>query len=252
MGGYGFLRFSLPMFPDASIFFAPYIFGLSIIAIIYTSLVALVQSDMKKMIAYSSVAHMGFVTIGAFSFTQEGLSGAVYQMVSHGLISGALFLCVGIIYDRLHTREISAYGGVTDVMPRFAVFFMFMMLASVGLPGTSGFVAELLVLVGIWKSNPIVAIFTATGLILGAIYMLWLYRRVMFGKAIKEEILKLEKLSFREISLFVPITFMVLLLGIYAMPLLDISNNSITYIFEITEFHKNQNLESQIAKVKGF
>ena len=137
-------------------------------------------------------------------------------------------------------------------MPRFAVFFMFMMLASVGLPGTSGFVAELLVLVGIWKSNPIVAIFTATGLILGAIYMLWLYRRVMFGKAIKEEILKLEKMSFREISLFVPITFMVLLLGIYAMPLLDISNNSITNIFEITEFHKNQNLESQIAKVKGF
>ena len=252
MGGYGFLRFSIPIFPDASIFFAPYIFGLSIIAIIYTSLVALVQSDMKKMIAYSSVAHMGFVTIGAFSFTQEGLSGAVYQMVSHGLISGALFLCVGIIYDRLHTREISAYGGVTDVMPRFAVFFMFMMLASVGLPGTSGFVAELLVLVGIWKSNPIVAIFTATGLILGAIYMLWLYRRVMFGKAIKEEILKLEKLSFREISLFVPITFMVLLLGIYAMPLLDISNNSITNIFEITEFHKNQNLVSQIAKVKGF
>ena len=132
MGGYGFLRFSIPMFPDASIFFAPYIFGLSIIAIIYTSLVALVQSDMKKMIAYSSVAHMGFVTIGAFSFTQEGLSGAVYQMVSHGLISGALFLCVGIIYDRLHTREISAYGGVTDVMPRFAVFFMFMMIASDG------------------------------------------------------------------------------------------------------------------------
>jgi NADH-quinone oxidoreductase subunit M len=173
-------------------------------------------------------------------------------MVSHGLISGALFLCVGIIYDRLHTREISAYGGVTDVMPRFAVFFMFMMLASVGLPGTSGFVAELLVLLGIWKSNPIVAIFTATGLILGAIYMLWLYRRVMFGKAIKEEILKLEKMSFREISLFVPITFMVLLLGIYAMPLLDISHNSIVNIFEITEFHKNQNLVSQIAKVKGF
>jgi NADH-quinone oxidoreductase subunit M len=252
MGGYGFLRFSIPMFPDASIFFAPYIFGLSIIAIIYTSLIALVQSDMKKMIAYSSVAHMGFVTIGAFSFTQEGLSGAVYQMVSHGLISGALFLCVGIIYDRLHTREISAYGGVTDVMPRFAVFFMFMMLASVGLPGTSGFVGELLVLVGIWKSNPIVAIFTASGLILGAVYMLWLYRRVMFGKAIKEEILKLEKMSVREISLFVPITALVFMLGIYATPLLNITNNSINNIFEITEFHKNQNLVSQIANVKGF
>ena len=252
LGAYGFMRLSVPFFEFASYYFQPLIFSLSCIAIVYTSIVALRQTDMKKMIAYSSVAHMGFVTIGAFSFTQEGLSGAVYQMVSHGLISGALFLCVGIIYDRLHTREISAYGGVTDVMPRFAVFFMFMMLASVGLPGTSGFVAELLVLVGIWKSNPIVAIFTATGLILGAIYMLWLYRRVMFGKAIKEEILKLEKLSFREISLFVPITFMVLLLGIYAMPLLDISNNSITNIFEITEFHKNQNLVSQIAKVKWF
>ena len=252
MGGYGFLRFSIPMFTDAAIFFAPYIFVLSLIAIIYTSLIALVQNDMKKMIAYSSVAHMGFVTIGAFSFTQEGLSGAVYQMVSHGLISGALFLCVGIIYDRLHTREISAYGGVTDVMPKFALFFMFMMLASVGLPGTSGFVGELLVLVGIWKSNPVVAIIGATGLVLGAIYMLWLYRRVMFGKAIKEEILSLEKMSIREVSLFVPISALVLLLGIYAAPLLDITNNSINNIFEITEFHKNQNLESQIAKFKGF
>ena len=251
MGGYGFLRFSIPMFTDAAIFFAPYIFILSLIAIIYTSLIALVQDDMKKMIAYSSVAHMGFVTIGAFSFTQEGLSGSVYQMVSHGLISGALFLCVGIIYDRLHTREISAYGGVADVMPKFALFFMFMMLASVGLPGTSGFVGELLVLVGIWKSNPIVAIITATGLILGAIYMLWLYRRVMFGKAVKEEILNLEKMSIREISLFVPISALVLLLGIYAAPILDITNNSINNIFEITEFHKNQNLDSQLAKLKG-
>ena len=252
MGGYGFLRFSIPIFPDASIYFAPYIFTLSIVAIIYTSLVALVQEDMKKMIAYSSVAHMGFVTIGAFSFTKEGLSGAVFQMVSHGLISGALFLCVGIVYDRLHTREINSYGGVSDVMPRFAVFFMFMMLASVGLPGTSGFVGELLVLIGIWKVSPVVAVFTATGLILGAIYMLWLYRRVMFGKAIKEEILSLNKMNYREISIFVPIAFLVLFLGVYAVPLLDISKLSISNIYEITEFHKNQSIISQIAQVKMF
>ena len=252
MGGYGFLRFSIPIFPDASIYFAPYIFALSIVAIIYTSLVALVQEDMKKMIAYSSVAHMGFVTIGAFSFTKEGLSGAVFQMVSHGLISGALFLCVGIVYDRLHTREINSYGGVSDVMPRFAVFFMFMMLASVGLPGTSGFVGELLVLIGIWKVSPVVAVFTATGLVLGAIYMLWLFRRVMFGKAIKEEILSLNKMNYREISIFVPIAFLVLFLGVYAVPLLDITKLSISNIYEITEFHKNQSIISQIAQVKMF
>ena len=250
MGGYGFLRFSIPMFPDASIFFAPFIFVLSVIAIIYTSLVALVQNDMKKMIAYSSVAHMGFVTIGAFSFTNEGLAGSVYQMVSHGLISGALFLCVGIVYDRLHTREINAYGGVTDVMPNFAFFFMFMMLASVGLPGTSGFVGELLVLVGIWKTYPIVAIFCATGLILGAIYMLWLYRRVMFGKAVKEEIVSLEKLSQREIIIFVPITALIFIFGIYATPLLDITQLSINNIIDITEFHQNKNTVSQIATLK--
>ena len=252
MGGYGFLRFSIPIFPDASIYFAPYVFALSIVAIIYTSLIALVQEDMKKMIAYSSVAHMGFVTIGAFSFTKEGLSGAVFQMVSHGLISGALFLCVGIVYDRLHTREINAYGGVSDVMPRFAVFFMFMMLASVGLPGTSGFVGELLVLIGIWKTSPVVAVFTATGLILGAIYMLWLYRRVMFGKAIKEEVLSLNKMDYREISIFVPIAILVLFLGVYSVPLLDITKLSISNIYEITEFHKNQSIISQTAQVKMF
>ena len=195
---------------------------------------------------------MGFVTIGAFSFTKEGLSGAVFQMVSHGLISGALFLCVGIVYDRLHTREISAYGGVSDVMPRFALFFMFMMLASVGLPGTSGFVGELLVLIGIWKTSPVVAVLTATGLILGAIYMLWLYRRVMFGKAIKEEILSLNKMNFREISIFVPIVILVLFLGVYAVPLLDITKLSISNIYEITEIHKNQSTISQIAQVKMF
>jgi len=173
-------------------------------------------------------------------------------MVSHGLISGALFLCVGIVYDRLHTREINAYGGVSDVMPRFALFFMFMMLASVGLPGTSGFVGELLVLIGIWKTSPVVAVLTATGLILGAIYMLWLYRRVMFGKAIKEEILSLNKMNYREISIFVPIAILVLFLGVYSVPLLDITKLSISNIYEITEFHKNQSIISQIAQVKMF
>ena len=157
MGGYGFIRFSLPMFPDASALFAPYIFTLSVIAVIYTSLVALAQTDMKKLIAYSSVAHMGFVTIGIFTLTEQGVAGAMFQMISHGLVSAALFFCVGVVYDRLHTREISAYGGVAAVMPRYAVFFMFMMLASVGLPGTSGFVGEMLVLVGAWKASSWVA-----------------------------------------------------------------------------------------------
>jgi len=180
MGGYGFIRFSLPMFPDASEYFAPFIFVLSIVAVIYTSLVALAQSDMKKLIAYSSVAHMGFVTIGIFTLTEQGIAGAMFQMISHGLVSAALFFCVGVVYDRLHTREISAYGGVVDAMPRYAAFFMFMMLASVGLPGTSGFVGEMLVLVGAWEASHWVAIFAATGLILGACYMLWLYRRVVW------------------------------------------------------------------------
>ena len=181
MGGYGFIRFSLPMFPDASEYFAPFIFVLSIVAVIYTSLVALAQSDMKKLIAYSSVAHMGFVTIGIFTLTEQGIAGAMFQMISHGLVSAALFFCVGVVYDRLHTREISAYGGVVDAMPRYAAFFMFMMLASVGLPGTSGFVGEMLVLVGAWEASHWVAIFAATGLILGACYMLWLYRRLVFA-----------------------------------------------------------------------
>ena len=222
MGGYGFLRFSLPMFPDASDLFAPMIFALSVVAVIYTSLVALAQSDMKKLIAYSSVAHMGFVTIGIFSMNEQGIAGAMFQMISHGLVSAALFFCVGVVYDRLHTREISAYGGVVDAMPRYAAFFMFMMLASVGLPGTSGFVGEMLVLVGAWNRANWVAVLAATGLILGACYMLWLYRRVVFGRAEKPEILELEALSSREFLIFVPLTVFVLWFGVYPSTLLDI------------------------------
>ena len=232
MGGYGFLRFSLPMFPLASEFFAPLIFTLSIIAVIYTSLVALAQSDMKKMIAYSSVAHMGFVTIGIFTMTEQGIAGAMFQMISHGLVSAALFFCVGVVYDRLHTREISAYGGVATVMPRYAVFFMFMMLASVGLPGTSGFVGEMLVLVGAWHANSWVAFFTATGLVLGATYMLWLYRRVMFGAIVNEQVKAMEPMQMREFSIFLPLTFLVLLFGVYPMALLDVMAVSIQFVLD--------------------
>ncbi len=227
MGGYGFIRFSLPMFPEASLFFAPFIFLLSVIAIIYTSLVALVQTDMKKLIAYSSVAHMGFVTIGIFSFNQQGLVGSIFQMISHGLVSAALFFCVGIIYDRLHTREISSYGGVANSMPRYAIFFMFMMLASVGLPGTSGFVGEILVLIGAWNNSNWVAIFASTGLVLSATYMLWLYRRVVFGKAEKKTILEMPHLDIREIMILLPISFLVLFFGIYPSPFLKILNSTI-------------------------
>ena len=232
MGGYGFLRFSLPMFPLASEFFAPLIFTLSIIAVIYTSLVALAQSDMKKMIAYSSVAHMGFVTIGIFTMTEQGIAGAMFQMISHGLVSAALFFCVGVVYDRLHTREISAYGGVATVMPRYAVFFMFMMLASVGLPGTSGFVGEMLVLVGAWHASSWVAFFTATGLVLGATYMLWLYRRVMFGAIVNDQVKAMEPMQMREFSIFLPLTFLVLLFGVYPMALLDVMAVSIQFLLD--------------------
>ncbi|XDZ71984.1 NADH-quinone oxidoreductase subunit M [Alphaproteobacteria bacterium LSUCC0744] len=232
MGGYGFLRFSLPMFPMASEYFAPLIFTLSIIAVIYTSLVALAQSDMKKMIAYSSVAHMGFVTIGIFTLTEQGIAGAMFQMISHGLVSAALFFCVGVVYDRLHTRDISAYGGVATVMPRYAVFFMFMMLASVGLPGTSGFVGEMLVLVGAWHASSWVAFFTATGLVLGATYMLWLYRRVMFGAIVNDAVKTMEPMQMREFTIFLPLSFLVLLFGVYPMTLLDVMAVSIQSVLD--------------------
>jgi len=232
MGGYGFLRFSLPMFPDASAYFAPMIFALSVVAVIYTSLVALAQSDMKKMIAYSSVAHMGFVTVGIFTMTEQGIAGAMFQMISHGLVSAALFFAVGVVYDRLHTREIDAYGGVVDSMPRYAVFFMLMMLASVGLPGTSGFIGEFLVLVGAWQTSTFLAFLTATGLVLGATYMLWLYRRVVFGRAEKEEVISMSPLERREIIIFLPLAILVLWYGIFPGSLLDLMQPSIQAVMD--------------------
>ena len=192
MGGYGFLRFSLPMLPDASHYFAPLVFALSIIAIIYTSLVALVQEDMKKLIAYSSVAHMGFVTMGIFAVNTQGVEGAIFQMLSHGVVSGALFLCVGVVYDRMHTREIAAYGGLVNRMPRYAASFMVFTLANVGLPGTSGFVGEFLTLIGAFQANTWVALFAATGRILSAAYALYLYRRVIFGALDKPSLMNIQ------------------------------------------------------------
>ena len=215
MGGYGFIRFSLPMLPDASHYFAPLIFGLSLVAVVYTSLVALMQQDMKKLIAYSSVAHMGFVTIGIFSFNLQGIQGAMMQMISHGLVSGALFLCVGVVYDRLHTREITRYGGVVNVMPRYALIFMIFTMASVGLPTTSGFVGEFLVLAGAYQADTLVAFFATTGVVLGAAYMLWLYRRVVFGELVHKDVAEMHDVRLREIAIFIPIIALVMWIGIY-------------------------------------
>ncbi len=214
MGGYGFLRFSIPMFPEASAYFADMVFWLSVVAIIYTSLVALVQNDMKKMIAYSSVAHMGFVTLGIFTATTQGIEGGIFQMISHGIISGALFLCVGVVYDRLHTREISRYGGLVKNMPKYATVFMLMMLGSVGLPGTSGFVGEFLVLLGAFQADTWVALFATTGVILGAAYMLVLYRRVVFGPQDNDDAATMSDLDKRELLIFVPFVVLVLWLGV--------------------------------------
>jgi NADH-quinone oxidoreductase subunit M len=222
MGGYGFLRFSIPMFPEATEFFTPLVFTLSVVAIVYTSLVALVQEDMKKLIAYSSVAHMGFVTIGLFTLTQQGIEGALFTMISHGLVSGALFLCVGVVYDRLHTREIARYGGLVSIMPRYAVIFMVMMLASVGLPGTSGFVGEFLTLMGAFQVNTWVAVLATTGIVLGAAYMLWLYRQIVFGKLTKADLKGMGDLNARELGVFAPLVVLVLWLGVYPQPVLDV------------------------------
>jgi NADH-quinone oxidoreductase subunit M len=230
MGGYGFLRFSLPMFPDASHYFAPLMFALSIIAIIYTSLVALVQEDMKKLIAYSSVAHMGFVTMGLFAMNPEGVQGAVFQMVSHGLVSGALFLCVGVVYDRMHTREISAYGGLVQRMPLYAVAFMVFTLANIGLPGTSGFIGEFLTLIGGFGANTWVALFATTGVILSAAYALYLYRRIIFGVIEKANLRSIPDLSMREVVLLAPIGLLVIYYGTHPGPILEASAASIGQI----------------------
>ena len=221
LGGYGFLRFSLPMLPEATAYFTPLIYTLSIVAVIYTSLVALMQTDMKKLIAYSSVAHMGIVTIGIFTLNPLGIQGSIIQMLSHGLVSAALFMCVGVVYDRLHSRDIDFYGGLVERMPMYAFVFMLFMLASVGLPGTSGFVGEILVLIGVFQVNQWVALFAATGMVLGAAYMLWLYRRVVFGPFTKEHLQMIRDLRPHEIASFAPLIILVLLMGIYPSLFLD-------------------------------
>jgi NADH-quinone oxidoreductase subunit M len=227
MGGYGFLRFSLPMFASASETFAPFVFALSIIAIIYTSLLALAQEDVKKLIAYSSVAHMGLVTMGIFTLTHQGIEGGIFQMLSHGVVSGALFLCVGVIYDRMHTREISAYGGLVARMPIYAACFMVFTLANVGLPGTGGFVGEFLTMLGAFRVNTWVAIFAATGVILSAAYMLYLYWRVIFGKLVKPSLMAITDLSLREIAILAPLVIITLLMGIYPKPVFDVTSASV-------------------------
>jgi NADH-quinone oxidoreductase subunit M len=215
MGGYGFLRFSLPMFPEASASFIPLVFGLSMVAVVYTSLVALVQQDMKKLIAYSSVAHMAIVTVGLFTFNQQGIEGAIIVMLSHGLVSGALFLCVGVIYDRLHTREISRYGGISVNMPKYALLFMLFTMASVGLPGTSGFVGEFLSLAGAYKVSTWATLIATTGIILGAGYMLYLYRRIAFGPQVNADAAAMQDIDGREMWLLAPIAIVVLWMGVY-------------------------------------
>ncbi|MGE5540102.1 MAG: NADH-quinone oxidoreductase subunit M [Gemmatimonas sp.] len=239
MGGYGFLRFSLPMLPDASHYFAPFVFGLSIIAVIYTSLVALAQEDMKKLIAYSSVAHMGFVTLGIFAFTEQGIQGALFQMLSHGIVSAALFLCVGVVYDRIHSRDIARYGGLAIRMPAYAAVFMVFMLGSVGLPGTSGFVGEFLVLLGTYQVDRLATALAATGLILGAAYMLWLYRRVIFGPLEKEDLKSILDLSPREIAVFMPLVLVVLWMGIYPAPFLDGMSAAVQNLVDQVELAKD-------------
>ena len=228
MAGYGFIRFSLGLFPVASDYFTPLIFVLSIIAIIYTSLIALMQDDMKKLIAYSSVAHMGFVTIGIFSLTKQGLEGSIIQMMSHGLISAALFLCVGVVYDRHHSRMISSYGGLVNIMPKYAFVFMIFTLAALGLPGTSGFVGEFLVLAGVLQKNILVAVLASFGVILVAAYMLWLYRRVIFGKITNPEIKEITDLNKAEIYIFASLVFLILFFGVYPKPLFNTIDISIS------------------------
>jgi len=221
MGGYGFIRFSLPMFPEASAYFAPLVYTMSVIAIIYTSLVALVQEDIKKLIAYSSVAHMGFVTMGLFTMNTQGVQGAVFQMVSHGIVASALFLCVGVVYDRLHTREIAAYGGLVKNMPKYAIALMVFTMANVGLPGTSGFVGEFLTLLGSFRANTWVAFFATTGVILSAAYALFLYRRIIFGVLDKPSLMNIKDLTSRELVLLVPLVVLTIYYGVHPGPILD-------------------------------
>ncbi|MDA0870297.1 MAG: NADH-quinone oxidoreductase subunit M [Proteobacteria bacterium] len=233
MAGYGFIRFSLGFFPIASAYFAPLIFALSIVAVIYTSLVALMQKDMKKLIAYSSVAHMGFVTIGIFAFNSQGIEGSIFQMISHGIVSAALFLCVGVVYDRMHTREISEYGGVVNTMPRYSVIFLVFILAGLGLPGTSGFVGEFLVLIGAFKANYLVAFFAATGVVLSACYSLWLYRRVIFGAVANDNVKLLKEINKTELATLLPLVFLTILLGVFPNIILDTISVSVENVISV-------------------
>ena len=233
MGGYGFLRFSLPMFPQASVEFAPFVFVLSLIAIVYTSLVALAQEDMKKLVAYSSVAHMGLVTLGAFTFSIQGVDGAIFQMLSHGIVSGALFLCVGVIYDRMHTREIAAYGGLVHRMPLYAVCFMVFTLANVGLPGTSGFVGEFLSLLAAFRFNTWLAIIGTTGVILSAVYALYLYRRVIFGVLEKASLQSITDLEPREAGFLVTLVVLTIFFGVYPNPVFDVTRASTAHLIQL-------------------
>jgi NADH-quinone oxidoreductase subunit M len=227
MGGYGFLRFSLPMFPIASADLAPFVFTLSVFAVVYTSLVALAQEDLKKLIAYSSVAHMGFVTMGLFAANAQGIQGGIFQMLSHGIISAALFLCVGVVYDRMHTREIAAYGGLVQRMPLYAAVFLIFTLGNVGLPGTTGFVGEFLALAGAFRVNTWVAFVAAIGMILSAAYMLWLYRRMIFGLIQKDSLRSILDLSAREIAIFAPLVALAIFFGFYPGPILDVTSASV-------------------------
>jgi NADH-quinone oxidoreductase subunit M len=244
MAGYGFIRFSLGLFPIATDYFSSFIFFLSVIAIIYTSLVALAQEDMKKLIAYSSVAHMGFVTIGIFSLNQQGLEGSIIQMISHGLISAGLFLCVGVVYDRFNSRMISSYGGLVNIMPKYAFLFMIFTLGGLGLPGTSGFVGEFLILVGSFQINYIVAMLATTGVILSAAYMLWLYRRVVFGKIINSELKKMKDLNISELYILYPLALLIILFGFYPEPFFNSIEVSINNLID----NYNMNLNYHLLK----
>jgi NADH-quinone oxidoreductase subunit M len=245
MGGYGFLRFSLPMFPFASHDFAILVFALSVVAIVYTSMVAIVQEDMKKLIAYSSVAHMGFVTMGIFAATAQGVAGGIFQMVSHGIVSAALFLCVGVVYDRMHSREISTYGGLVNRMPVYAAVFLLFTMANVGLPGTSGFVGEFLTLLGTFKVNITVATLATLGVILSAGYALWLYRKVVLGRLDKPALANISDMSWREIAIFAPLVILTLLFGFYPKPLLDVSTASVTAL--LNNYHAALNAAAKSA-----
>ncbi len=238
MAGYGFIRFSLGLFPDASLYFVPLVYILSLIAIIYTSLVALMQEDMKKLIAYSSVAHMGFVTLGIFTMTQQGIEGSIFQMISHGLVSAALFLCVGVVYDRLHTRLINRYGGLVSIMPKYAIVFMVFTLGALGLPGTSGFIGEFLVLMGAFKKNILVATIASLGVILGAAYMLWLYKRIIFGKLINEDVKKMVDLKRFEIVTLWLLVLPIIFFGFYPEPLINSIEVSVANMIDMNDLDK--------------